>query len=63
MTKEQLWKAIEAYRSAGGREEHWARRDHLDAALDDVFEQLTTERMNCAMADAAVTALQVRVTE
>ena len=37
MTQEQLWKAIEAYRSAGGREEHWARCDHLDAALDDLF--------------------------
>jgi len=25
--KEKLWRAIEAYRMAGGREEHWRNRD------------------------------------
>jgi hypothetical protein len=37
MTKEDLWKAIEAYRMARSSEEHWARRDHIEAALDDLF--------------------------
>lgn len=32
--KTRLWKAIEAYRSSGGMEEHWARRDHLEAEID-----------------------------
>jgi hypothetical protein len=37
MTKEDLWKAIEAYRMAHSSEEHWAGRDHIEAALDDLF--------------------------
>ena len=37
--KENLWKAIEAYRMAGGREEHWRNRD----ALDQMIEQLVCE--------------------
>lgn len=44
--KERLWKAIEAYRSSGGMEEHWARRDHLDAEIDtwvDKVDALTAE--------------------
>jgi hypothetical protein len=42
--KNQLWKAIEDYRSAGGREEHWARRDALDAFIEDLELQLCRTR-------------------
>ena len=35
--KEKLWRAIEAYRQAGGREEHWARRDQLDHLIDEIL--------------------------
>ena len=38
--KQKLWRAIEDYRSAGGREEHWMRRDALDILIDDVDLQL-----------------------
>lgn len=38
MTKEKLWKLIEAYRMSGGREEHWRNRDALDIALTDMFD-------------------------
>lgn len=35
--KEKLWKAIEAYRSSGGREEHWRNRDVLDILIDEAL--------------------------
>lgn len=38
MTKEKLWKLIEAYRMSGEREEHWRNRDALDIALTDMFD-------------------------
>ena len=37
--KQKLWKAIEAYRISGGREEHWRNRDVLDILLDEVLEE------------------------
>lgn len=39
MTKQKLWGLIEAYRASGGREEHHARKDRLDAVLDALLEQ------------------------
>ncbi len=36
--KAKLWKAIEAYRTAGGSNEHWARKDALDDLIDDILE-------------------------
>jgi len=44
MIKNDLWKAIESYRMAGGREEHWARRDALDAALDGMQAEINELR-------------------
>jgi len=37
--KIRLWKAIDDYRMAGGREEHWARRDHLDAEINKLLDE------------------------
>ena len=34
-----LMGSIEAYRTAGGREEHWARKDALEAHLSDLLEE------------------------
>lgn len=34
--KDKLWKAIEAYRTAGGSQEHHARYEILDALLDEL---------------------------
>ena len=39
VSKEKLWKAIEAYRAAGSSEERWRRRDYVDVLIDE----LTTE--------------------
>lgn len=42
MTKEarkiMLWKAIERYRTAGGREEHHAYKEALDNYIDDMLD-------------------------
>lgn len=35
--KDKLWKAIEAYRTAGGSQEHHARYEILDAMIDDIL--------------------------
>lgn len=53
MIKNDLWKAIESYRMAGGREEHWARRDALDSALDGMqaeVDELRAENANLRVA-------------
>ena len=36
-TVTRLMGLIEAYRTAGGREEHWARKDALEAELVRLF--------------------------
>ncbi len=47
MTKQKLWELIEAYRTSGGREEHHARKERLDAVLDELLERrpLTDEEI------------------
>lgn len=53
MIKNDLWKAIESYRMAGGREEHWARRDALDSALDGMQAEVDELRQeNARLRDA-----------
>jgi hypothetical protein len=37
-TKIMLWRAIERYRTAGGREEHHAHKDALDNYIDDTLD-------------------------
>ena len=37
--KQKLWRAIEAYRSSGGREEHWRNRDVLDILIDEILDK------------------------
>lgn len=37
--REKLWKAIEAYRGSGGREEHWRNRDALDILIESVVSE------------------------
>jgi len=32
----KLWKAIDAYRMSGGREEHWRNRDALDQMIEEL---------------------------
>lgn len=39
MTKQKLWELIEAYRISGGSEEHHARKERLDAVLDELLAQ------------------------
>lgn len=34
MTTDEIMALVEAYRTAGGREEHWARQDHLRTAIE-----------------------------
>lgn len=41
MSKQKIWDLIEAYRTSGGREEHHARKEILDAALDKALAQRT----------------------
>ena len=36
--KIMLWKAIERYRTAGGREEHHAYKEALDNYIDDMLD-------------------------
>lgn len=36
--KSRLWKAIERYRTAGGREEHHAYKEALDNYIDDMLD-------------------------
>ena len=36
--KSMLWKAIERYRTAGGREEHHAYKEALDNYIDDMLD-------------------------
>ena len=50
--KEKLWRAIEAYRMAGGREEHWRNRDALDQMIDEVVADAEQWRKNKASKDA-----------
>ena len=38
MTVEHIMKLVEDYRTAGGREEHWARRDILLAAVEELVK-------------------------
>lgn len=37
--KQKFWRAIEAYRSSGGREEHWRNRDALDILIDEILDK------------------------
>ena len=43
-----LMGSIEAYRTAGGREEHWARKDALEAHLSDLLEECARLRADNA---------------
>ena len=44
-TVTRLMGLIEAYRTAGGREEHWARKDALEAELTRLFTPLSDEQI------------------
>lgn len=44
-TVTRLMGLIEAYRTAGGREEHWARKDALEAELTRLFTPLSDEEI------------------
>ena len=50
--KEKLWRAIEAYRMAGGREEHFALRNELEQMIDEVVADAEQWRKNKASKDA-----------
>ncbi len=39
MSKQKIWEFIEAYRTSGGRVEHHARKELLDAALDEALAE------------------------
>jgi hypothetical protein len=39
-----LMKLVEEYRTAGGREEHWMRKDILEIAIDDLVHELYSKQ-------------------
>ena len=39
MTTDDIMALVELYRTAGGREEHWAKQDHLCNAIDQLVNE------------------------
>lgn len=53
-----LWKAIERYRTAGGREEHHAYKEALDNYIDDMLDMSEMDEVAIEYAHRMALALE-----